>query len=419
MTTREVLAKATQSLSASQVLANQNQDEIRKIQEELDFELRKQATNSVSKTDFNEHTKKVLEYMAVVKGNAELNRDKVKLEMQKFQKQFGANEAQQEQQRDDVKKMKAELIEQQQAMQTGLETDIQRLTKDMLRLANKMNNIDEEKDGLSEHVNGLTTNMDVLRTDTGTVAGHVESLGTKTERQNQKLQQNLTKEMQGLFADFKTSITGAMKSDTQADGNTARTPPAPRNVRYASSTQYQTQVNDTTGAADRTSDSKYMAEMVHGIMEASNDRLHKIVEILQATQSPLQADGSGMKAKPHKYGGEATDGSVDAWISLMRMYLEDCRGPERTKVLTLLTFLHRHAQAWIMQKPENERDSCEKVFMLLSSDLALENLPMMYAYNLMSENRKQVKSWILSWIILKLCGLKQHPGSRSRLVTWK
>ena len=30
--------------------------------------------------------------MAVVKSNAELNRDNMKLEMQKLQKQFGANE---------------------------------------------------------------------------------------------------------------------------------------------------------------------------------------------------------------------------------------------------------------------------------------------------------------------------------------
>ncbi len=60
--------------------------------------------------------------------------------------------------------------------------------------------------------------------------------------------------------------------------------------------------------------------MVHDIMEANNDCLHRIVETLQKTQAPALADGMGMKAKPHKYGGEASDGSVDARISLMRMY---------------------------------------------------------------------------------------------------
>ena len=313
--------------------------------------------------------------MAVVKTNAELDRDNMSLELQKLQKQLGANEAQHKQQSNDLKKMRAELIEQQQAMQTGLKTDMQKLTEDMLRLAKNMNNIHDEMEGLNEPVSGLAGNVVVLRTDIGTLAGHVESFGTKTEKQNQELQQNLTKEMQGLFAEFNTSITGAMKLHTHANTKAAQAPPAPRNVRYASSTQYQTQVKNTTDTQDRANDSRNMVEMVHGIMEASNDCLHKIVETLQATQSPRHADGSGMKAKPHKDGGEATDGSVDAWISLMRMYVEDCRGPERTKVLTLLTFLHRHAQAWIMQKPENDRDSCEEVFMLLSKRFGIGESP--------------------------------------------
>ncbi len=57
--------------------------------------------------------------MAVVKAN-ELNRDNMNLEMQKLQKQFGANEAQQS---NDMNRMRAEFIQQQQAMQTGLKTD--------------------------------------------------------------------------------------------------------------------------------------------------------------------------------------------------------------------------------------------------------------------------------------------------------
>ncbi len=90
-TTKEVLAKATHSLSASQVLANQNQAELRKRQEKLHLEVRIQAINSVSKAEIDEHTKKVLEYMAVATTNAELNRDNMNLEMLKLQKQFRAN----------------------------------------------------------------------------------------------------------------------------------------------------------------------------------------------------------------------------------------------------------------------------------------------------------------------------------------
>ncbi len=82
-----------------------------------------------------------------------------------------------------------------------------------------------------------------------------------------------------------------------------------------------------------------------------------------------------MKAKPHKYGGDPSDGSVGAWISLMRMYLEDCKGAERNRVLTLLTFLHKLVQAWIMQKLEDERCSCDKIFSLLSKRFGIGESP--------------------------------------------
>ena len=118
-----------------------------------------------------------------------------------------------------------------------------------------------------------------------------------------------------------------------------------------------------------------MAEVVQSVMEASNDRWHKIVETLQATQPPMHADGAGMKAKPHKSGGDPSDGSVDAWISLMRMYLEDCRGAERHRVLTLLTFLHKHAKAWIMQEPDDVRNSCDKIFTLLAKRSGIGESP--------------------------------------------
>ena len=114
-------------------------------------------------------------------------------------------------------------------------------------------------DGLADYMGGLSGNMDTLRTDIGTVASHVESLSSKTEKQNQKLQQDLTKEMQGLFSEFKTSITGVIKSDTQGNANAPQSSPPPRNVRYASSTRYQTHMDDTTSVRDRADDSKNMA----------------------------------------------------------------------------------------------------------------------------------------------------------------
>ena len=59
----------------------------------------------------------------------------------------------------------------------------------------------------------------------------------------------------------------------------------------------------------------------------------------------------------------------------MNMYLEDHKGNQNAKVLTLLTLLHRHAQASIMQKTPAERDSCEKLFTLLSERFGIGASP--------------------------------------------
>ncbi len=150
-------------------------------------------------------------------------------------------------------------------------------------------------------------------------------------------------------------------------------------VRYASSTQvpltHRAEVHESTCTQASVNETKNMAEVVQNVMEASNDRWRKIVETLQASQAPMHADGPGMKAKPHKYGGDPSDGSVDAWISLMRMYLESCKGAERNRVLTLPTFLHKHAQAWIMRKPDDERNSCDKILKLLSKRFGIGESP--------------------------------------------
>ena len=114
--------------------------------------------------------------------------------------------------------------------------------------------------------------------------------------------------MQNLFADFKTSIGDTVAAEqTQSDSplaqtQTAEAPPIPRSVTYSSSTRYQPGDRDDNDTRRQTN-SQNMADMVHDIMEASNDRLHRIVETLQNTQAPAHADGMGMKAQPHKNGG--------------------------------------------------------------------------------------------------------------------
>ncbi len=163
------------------------------------------------------------------------------------------------------------------------------------------------------------------------------------------------------------------EQDSSSD-NTEQDTPTHRNVEQASSTQFQ-----TTTLLSRTvriqAEDPNVTTMLQDMLKASKNRFGKLVETLQGNQTSMHAEGGGMKAKPHKYGGEATDGGVDAWLSLMRMYLEDSRGSVRTKVLTLLTILHKHAQAWIMQKPAEERATRDKFFTLLSKRFGIGDSP--------------------------------------------
>ena len=57
---------------------------------------------------------------------------------------------------------------------------------------------------------------------------------------------------------------------------------------------------------------------------------------------------------------------VEAWVAIMKMYFENHQGgSEKSRVLILLTFLHKQTQTWIMQKTETERDLCSNIFDML------------------------------------------------------
>ena len=58
--------------------------------------------------------------------------------------------------------------------------------------------------------------------------------------------------------------------------------------------------------------------------------------------------------------------SVEAWVTMMKIDFDGQQhGNERSCVLILFTFLHKQAQAWIMQKTDAERHTCEKIFDML------------------------------------------------------
>ncbi len=264
------------------------QVEIIQRQDELDQLLRQWGQSAASKQDFDEHTKSVMEYIDVVKSNAKMTCDNVKIEMKTLQQQLGMNESRQSK---DLKKLREELTKriseatkQHEALGLAVKTDVGKLASDMLGVVSNVN-------GLTTDVNGLNSKVGTLGDDLSKVANNVNKLESSIKTQNLQLQNSITSQIQNLFAGFKTSIKESVRAGETLPANPRSQTrmgdpsPAPRNVRYASSTQYETD----KGEADTTE----MAEMVHDIMEASNNRLHRMVETLQKTQAPSLADGMG------------------------------------------------------------------------------------------------------------------------------
>ncbi len=253
-------------------------------------------------------------------------------------------------------------------------SEVKFICEDVLLLASNMDEMTPEsksnQDKVHQELDGLAVQM----------KANLKSFQSQTI----SLQDNLTEQIRSFMTEIKGEINeigrGTNTNDGQNQPVSFQSPIRPKNAKYASSTQFPNSVAKGRDGGDRSqkqdtdppvntttqqSDVSVMATMVQDLMEASNERFGKLVETLCANKPSPNAEGTGMKAKPHKYGGEATDSAVDAWVSLIRMYLEDHKGNENAKVLTLLMFLHRHAQAWIMQKTPVERDTCEKVFALL------------------------------------------------------
>ena len=93
------------------------------------------------------------------------------------------------------------------------------------------------------------------------------------------------------------------------------------------------------------------ASLVQEIMEETNNRFEKLISGLGNTLAPASSAhaDSGLKARPPKVGGGPEDVSVEAWVAMMKMYFESQQGSsEKSKVLILLKFLHKQAEAWIM-----------------------------------------------------------------------
>ncbi len=132
--------------------------------------------------------------------------------------------------RQELAKKISEATQQQEALGSGMKTDMGKLTADVLGdISNK--------DGLTTDVNGLKVNVSTLGTDLGKVASNMTKLESSIKYQNQQLQKSIANQMQNLFADFKTSIGETVRAEQTspttptAQARVGDPSPTPRNVK--------------------------------------------------------------------------------------------------------------------------------------------------------------------------------------------
>ena len=82
------------------------------------------------------------------------------------------------------------------------------------------------------------------------------------------------------------------------------------------------------------------ASLLQEIMEETKNSFEKLIFGLGNTFAP--AASTHLKSGPPKFGGVPEDVSVEAWVAMIKMYFENQQGgSEKSKVITLLTFLHK------------------------------------------------------------------------------
>ena len=93
--------------------------------------------------------------------------------------------------------------------------------------------------------------------------------------------------------------------------------------------------------------------------------LAKVIgQAISEALAPLLA-GKNSANLPDKYRGEQ-DGLVDNWITMMKRYLEKtcAQSSELDRAWTVIEFLEQEARLFVLNKPESERDTGQKVLAL-------------------------------------------------------
>ncbi len=253
------------------------------------------------------------------------------------------------------KRWEKQLSELGENLQERVSADVKLINENMVGLADSVNEVAAQVKANQSKVDKKLSKLTV----------EVASSFNNFQTQSTSLQDNLFKQIRSLMLEVKQEINRNASAQASTDdsaknhSNAAQSTIMSKGTRLASSTQFRNNVGkdaDSSSVGDtQPSDVSAVVTLVQDLMEASNHKFGKLVETLRMQNTSSSLEGGSFKAKLHKHGGEATDDAVDAWISLKKMYLENHKGNESAKVLTLLTFLHSHAPAWMMQKTGRKR----------------------------------------------------------------
>ena len=224
----------------------------------------------------------------------------------------------------------------------GRHGKVTNLTKDVKGVQSNVGSLTTDVKGLTQNMTGITSSISTMAGNTGNVTQDVQRLCIQVKADNLSLQDTLVKKVQGLFEEFRADLLKTSEQEDSSCETVRQDSPTPRNIRHAGCTQFQ--ANTLPSRTVRVlADEPNVTAMMQEIFEASNNRFDKLVDTLQGN---IHASGfrrhEGQTAqvwwRSHRWRRGCLDKSHEnVFGGLSRS--------ERTKVLTLLTFLHKHAQA--------------------------------------------------------------------------
>ena len=137
--------------------------------------------------------------------------------------------------------------------------------------------------------------------------------------------------------------------------------------------------------------------------------------------APLIANRDQTAVRPTAYRG-SRDGTIDEWLLVMKGYLERVYVNSRVdKSWAIIDHLGDEARSYIINKPESERDSHEKVSTLLSRRFGTgsSRWPVRQAFRLRGQLEKEDQMhWKVSGVRVFLTSLSQPDAMKSCIVSW-